>query len=230
MSERIVIVGNGISGVTAARFIRKSSDASITIVSSESPHFFARTALMYAYMGSIRDQDLKPYEDDFWIKNRIDLVQGYAITVDTTVKIVRLGGGDNQSYDSLILATGSKPVRIGWKGEELPGVQSLYSMQDLALMRRNTNGVKRAAVIGGGLTGVEVSEMLRSRGIEVVFGVRSQSVYGRDLRIRGRPRCRIAFRISRARPDGGRHDHGIHSARTEFEGRDLGQSVVTHIG
>ena len=37
MSERIVIVGNGISGVTAARFIRKSSDASITIVSSESP-------------------------------------------------------------------------------------------------------------------------------------------------------------------------------------------------
>ena len=65
--DRIVIIGNGISGVTAARYIRKGSSAVITLVSSESQHFFARTALMYAYMGSIRDQDLKPYEDDFWL-------------------------------------------------------------------------------------------------------------------------------------------------------------------
>ncbi|GMQ83011.1 MAG: FAD-dependent oxidoreductase [Rhodothermia bacterium] len=172
MTDRIVIVGNGISGVTAARFIRKSSDTTITIVSSESPYFFARTALMYAYMGSISDRDLKPYEDDFWSRNRLDLVQDYAIKVDTTTKVVRMASGDSLSYDSLILATGSKPVRIGWKGEELPGVQSLYSMQDLALMRRSTNGVKRAAVVGGGLTGVEVAEMLTSRGIEVVFLVR----------------------------------------------------------
>jgi len=54
----IAIIGNGISGVTAARFIRKLSDHQITLISSETDHFFSRTALMYVYMGHMR------YEED----------------------------------------------------------------------------------------------------------------------------------------------------------------------
>ena len=50
----IVIIGNGISGVTAARHIRKNSDNRITIISSETEHFFSRTALMYIYMGHMK--------------------------------------------------------------------------------------------------------------------------------------------------------------------------------
>ncbi|MDP4988803.1 MAG: NAD(P)/FAD-dependent oxidoreductase, partial [Polaribacter sp.] len=49
--EHIVIIGNGIAGVTAARHIRKKSDKKITIISGEHPYFFSRTALMYVYMG-----------------------------------------------------------------------------------------------------------------------------------------------------------------------------------
>ena len=49
--EHIVIIGNGISGVTAARHIRKKSDKEITIISAETDFFFSRTALMYVYMG-----------------------------------------------------------------------------------------------------------------------------------------------------------------------------------
>ncbi|GAL80877.1 nitrite reductase probable subunit [Algibacter lectus] len=50
--EHIVIIGNGISGVTAARHIRKLSDKKITIISAETEYFFSRTALMYVYMGA----------------------------------------------------------------------------------------------------------------------------------------------------------------------------------
>ena len=67
--EHVVIVGNGIAGVTAARHIRKNSNKKITIISAESEHFFSRTALMYVYMGHMRFKDLKPYEDHFWSKN-----------------------------------------------------------------------------------------------------------------------------------------------------------------
>jgi len=58
--EHIVIIGNGIAGVTAARHIRKLSDKKITLISAETDHFFSRTALMYVYMGHMRWNSRKP--------------------------------------------------------------------------------------------------------------------------------------------------------------------------
>ena len=71
---KIVIIGNGIAGITAARWIRKHSDHSVTIISDETEFFFSRTALMYVFMGHMRFKDIKPYEDWFWKKNRLDLL------------------------------------------------------------------------------------------------------------------------------------------------------------
>ena len=67
--KHIAIIGNGIAGVTAARHIRKLSDDKITIISAEARHFFSRTALMYVYMGHMKWEHIKPYEDWFWEKN-----------------------------------------------------------------------------------------------------------------------------------------------------------------
>ena len=102
MSKHVVIIGNGIAGVTAARFIRKLSDFRITMISAETDHFYARTALMYIYMGHLRYRDTKPYEDDFWSKNRIDLVRGYVTRIDTDNKEVHVGGGRALGYDVLL--------------------------------------------------------------------------------------------------------------------------------
>ncbi len=72
-----VIIGNGITGVTAARHLRKRSpNARITMISGESDHHWSRPALMYIYMGHMRYEDTKPYQDHFWAKNRIELVRG----------------------------------------------------------------------------------------------------------------------------------------------------------
>ncbi len=60
--DHIVIIGNGIAGVTAARHIRKNSDKRITIISGESDYFFARTALMYVYMGHMKFEHTQPSE------------------------------------------------------------------------------------------------------------------------------------------------------------------------
>lgn len=70
--EHIVIVGNGISGVTVARHIRKNSDKRITIISGECDYFFSRTALMYVYMGHMKWNHLKPYENSFWKKTELN--------------------------------------------------------------------------------------------------------------------------------------------------------------
>ena len=88
--EHIVIIGNGISGVTAARHIRKQCNHKITIISSETKHFFSRTALMYIYMGHMKYEHTKPYEDSFWKKNNIELIQGYVNNIDFDKKNLHL--------------------------------------------------------------------------------------------------------------------------------------------
>lgn len=179
--RNIVIIGNGISGITAARHIRKRCGDAITVISSESEHFFSRTALMYVYMGQMRFKDIKPYEDFFWEKNRIGLRKARVSEVDFSEKKLLFNDGGEMGYDVLILATGSSPNMFGWQGQDLKGVQGLYSLQDLESMERDTQGIGRAVIVGGGLIGVEMAEMLATRRIPVTFLVREGSFWGNVL-------------------------------------------------
>jgi len=176
--EHIVIIGNGISGITTARHIRKLSDKKITVISAETDFFFSRTALMYIYMGHMKFEHTKPYEDWFWQKNKIDLLRAYVQNIDTQNKQLKLDNGTNLAYDKLVLATGSKPNKFGWPGQNLKAVQGLYSYQDLESMEEYSSTTKRAVIIGGGLIGVEMAEMLLSRGISVTFLVRENRFWG----------------------------------------------------
>ena len=170
--KHIVIIGNGISGVTAARHVRKGSNDHITIISSETQHFYSRTALMYVYMGHMKYEHIKPYEDFFWRKNKIDLLFDHVEKVQTSSKGLTLKSGNRINYDVLIIASGSKSNKFGWPGQDLKGVQALYGYPDLALMEQNSKDIKQAVIVGGGLIGIEMAEMLLSRKIKVTFLVR----------------------------------------------------------
>ncbi|MCB0738578.1 MAG: FAD-dependent oxidoreductase [Bacteroidetes bacterium] len=177
----IVIIGNGISGITTARHIRKLSDHRITVISSETEHFYSRTALMYIYMGHMKFEHTKPYEDWFWKKNQIDLVFDHVNSVNFNEHKLAMQSGKTIGYDKLVLAVGSKPNFFGWKGQELKGVQGLYSFQDLQIMEARTPKLNRAVVVGGGLIGIEMAEMFASRRIPVTFLVREPSFWNKIL-------------------------------------------------
>lgn len=178
--EHIVIIGNGISGVTAARHIRKLSNQKITIISAETDHFFSRTAIMYIYMGHMTYDHTKPYEDWFWKKNKINLKRAFVKGVDTKNKTLYFDNDETLAYDKLIIATGSKSNKFGWPGQDLEGVQGLYHKQDLdnlEVYAPDNKTCKRAVIVGGGLIGIELAEMLNSRDIPVTFLVREDSFW-----------------------------------------------------
>ena len=174
----IAIIGNGIAGISAARWIRKLSNYDITVISDEGEFFFSRTALMYVYMGHMRQQDIQPYENWFWEKNRIKLLRGRVEIVDYASKSLIINDKQSVKYDKLIIATGSKSNKFGWKGQDLDGVHGMYHLQDLEAMERHSaTGIQRAVVVGGGLIGIEMAEMFHSRHIPVTFLVREASFW-----------------------------------------------------
>ena len=177
----IVIIGNGISGITTARYVRKTSDHKITVISAETKHFFSRTALMYIYMGHMKYENTKPYEDFFWEKNRISLVHDYVENIDFSAKKLAMRKGEAIKSDKLVLAVGSKSNKFGWPGQDLDGVQGLYNMQDLEMLEKNTPETERAVIVGGGLIGIELAEMLLSRRIKVTMLVREASYWNNVL-------------------------------------------------
>jgi NADPH-dependent 2,4-dienoyl-CoA reductase/sulfur reductase-like enzyme len=108
------------------------------------------------------------------------LVKGFVTKVDHKSKKIELVNSEPIGYDKLIIATGSKSNKFGWPGQDLKGVQGLYSKQDLDALEMhapNKEVCSRAVIVGGGLIGIELAEMLRSRKIPVTFLVREDSFW-----------------------------------------------------
>jgi NAD(P)H-nitrite reductase large subunit len=136
---------------------------------------------MYVFMGHMRYQDTKPFEDAFWGEQRLDLVRGWVTRIDLEQKRLEFAGMPPLAFDKLLLATGSKPNKFGWPGQDLDGVQGLWGLADLHSLVESTRRARGAVIVGGGLIGVELAEMLHSRGVHVSFLVREKAYWGNIL-------------------------------------------------
>ena len=117
--QKLVIIGNGIAGISAAIAVRKRSSMDILVISEETEFFFSRTALMYVYMGHMKFEHTQPYEKNFWHKNNIGLKKAKIEHVFGSKNYIQTSDNENISYDFLVIATGSKPNKFGWQGQDL---------------------------------------------------------------------------------------------------------------
>jgi NAD(P)H-nitrite reductase large subunit len=170
---RHVIVGNGITGVTAARLLRqRADDDEIVVVGDETAYHYARTALMWIYMGQLGRRDTEPHERWLWQQERITLVRDRVTAIDTGRKQLSLAQGKALSYDRLLLAVGARPNMFGWPGQELPGVCNMTGMGDLDRLEAVRPRLQRAVVVGGGLIGIELVEMMLHDRVPVTYLIR----------------------------------------------------------
>ena len=178
MTRRIVIVGCGVSGTTAAFYSRKTDRTSeITIVGDEVLPEYSRCGLPYAFSGIVPTmRSLMGYDEDFYEHtNRIDLKLGVTATrIRPDQRVLELKSQDQPAselqYDSLILTTGASPTTLEVPGSTLNGVFTIRTMNDVEGLANYLGESKsrKVAIIGAGLIGSEMAEALLVRGVAVL--------------------------------------------------------------
>ena len=168
--------------MTAALRIReRQPDWRISLISGESKYHYSRPALMYVFMGHMRFQETKPFEDSFWEEKELNLIRAWVTGIDVEKRELALHGAAPIHYDKLLIATGSKSNKFGWPGQDLDGVQGLWGLPDLKQLYESARTAKNAVIVGGGLIGIELAEMLHARGIHPTFLVREASYWNNIL-------------------------------------------------
>jgi NADPH-dependent 2,4-dienoyl-CoA reductase/sulfur reductase-like enzyme/rhodanese-related sulfurtransferase len=178
--QKICVVGAVAGGASFVTRARRLSEKAEIIMFDRGPHVsFASCGLPY-YVGNVIPEEsellmVKP--EDFKGSYNIDVrLHSEVISVDRknrkiTVKDVQNGKEYMESYDILVLATGSQPVRPKLPGIDLPGIFTLRNIPDSNQIKKwiKDNSVKEAVVVGGGLIGLEMTENLTGQGVSVTI-------------------------------------------------------------
>ena len=182
-SFNVVIVGNGVAGVTAARTIKeKNPNTKVTIYTDENSNYYPRPRLYEILSGKSDPKDIVVFSDEGYKKQGITVhLDKKAVKIDTEQKKLILDDQTEVSYDKLILANGAHCFVPPIKGSEKKGTFTLRNIKDAMTIREYTKNTKKAIIIGGGLLGLEFAFALRKLGQQVTVIELSQRLLPRQL-------------------------------------------------
>src|SRR5262245_51788023 len=169
-AQRIVILGAGLAGGTAATALREEGfDGNLTVVGAESWPPYHRPPLSKGYLrGEERFEDQLVIPEDTDARNGIDLRLGVrALRIEPQARLVELQGGARLPYDRLLVTTGGRNRRPPIPGLELPGVLQLRTKEEADRIKAAAGPGRRAVVVGMGFIGSEVTASLRHLGVQV---------------------------------------------------------------
>ena len=178
MVKRVVVIGGGAAGSSAAaRARRLDPEAEVTLVERTGMITHAPCGIPYAISGLVPSyRMLRTYSPErFASERRIRVLTNATVTsIDVDGKRVEVSLGDGRteklSWDSLVIATGAKPlIPRGLEGVEEARPVLLRHPEDVVEAQRRLSGASRVAVLGGGYIGVEAAEALVDLGKKVTL-------------------------------------------------------------
>lgn len=174
MVDRIVIIGCGAAGATAAMQARKfDRKVSITMFNSESYSQYSRCGLPYTISGKVHDfEDLVLTPPESWDGLGIDARLATTV-IDIDAKSRRIeyrgkAGGGKVDYDALVFATGARNADPAIKGLDKKRVYGIRTIPDAKALSAEATKAKNVVVIGGGVAGMETAEAFHERGVHVI--------------------------------------------------------------
>lgn len=167
---RVVIIGNGAAGATAAEEIRKADGScEITVISDESYPYYSRPRVIEFLTGKVPEEKIFIKKSEWFAENKIELLLSTVVEkIDTDAKQIK-AGGVLINYDKLIIAAGASSFAPPFPGAKDKGVFTLRTIDDAKNIMQYAKGRKKAVVIGGGLLGIEAANSLKEHGLKVTI-------------------------------------------------------------
>ena len=181
----LVVCGHG---MVAQRFLEEllaqtpRAYQNIIVFNGESRPAYNRIQLSALLSGDADEPSLTLKPDDWFVRHGIQVHQGEPVcAIDRHAHTVTTATGRTQGYDTLVLATGSRPGHLGIPGEDLAGVMHFRNVDDTRQLIEHSRTRHRAVVVGGGFLGLEAAAGLASRGMAVTVLHRSGHLLNRQL-------------------------------------------------
>ena len=182
--RRLIVIGNGMAGMrTVEELLAIAPGAYEIVVFGAEPHGnYNRILLSPLLSGEKSVEEILIHSPEWYARNNVTLHSGDpVVSIDRRKRIVRSQQGRELSYDRLLMATGSKPWMPAMPGIELPGVVTFRDLKDVDTMLDAARRYRKAAVIGGGLLGLEAANGLSKRGMDVTVVHLPDSLMERQL-------------------------------------------------
>lgn len=166
---RVVVIGAGPAGTRCAvRLAQRVAGAAVTLLGAELALPYDRVALSRLLAGEAEVADLITHPLAELEALGVRFRAGVRVAaVDRAARALVTAQGERIGYDRLVLATGATPNRLAVPGDSLPGVLAYRDLADVQHMLRSAATGGQAAVIGGGLLGLEAATGLAARGMAV---------------------------------------------------------------
>ncbi|WP_138493624.1 nitrite reductase large subunit NirB [Paenibacillus pinistramenti] len=168
--EKLLLIGNGMAGVRTIEEIleRDANRFDITIIGEENYTNYNRIMLSNVLQNKNTIEEIITNPQSWYEEQHIELVHhDPAAELDAAAKIVRTESGKEISFDKCIIATGSRSFILPIEGSNLEGVMGFRTIDDTLKMLEIAKSYRKAAVIGGGLLGLEAAKGLVDQGMDV---------------------------------------------------------------
>ncbi len=163
---KIVIIGNGIAATSAATKIREfDASCEITMLSDENTPFYSRPRLLDYLAGKVSFEQITIKNEQWYNKLNIELMTGAKVFSITPQENKIITSKGDISYDALLVASGASAATPPFFRSDLKSVFRLRTKEDADRIIAATENARTAAIIGGGLLGIETGFALTSRGL-----------------------------------------------------------------
>ncbi len=163
-----VIIGDGISGSSAAETLREEDpEADITVITDEGEPLYNRILIKEHAKGKLPEAPISIHDESWYDDREIELsLDTHVVSVDVDDQELSTHDGRAIPYDKLLIATGGTPTQLPVDGSDATGIHHFWTFQDARKIKASAEAADRGVVVGAGLLGIDFAAVCGSQGVD----------------------------------------------------------------